>query len=269
MSMDSIMVVNESIAALRPHLPGLQLPSARALHDVIGAALHRQGKAHLLHDVAGNESEIKRALRQAVRDEPQFGSLLGQASTAARSAAPPSSIPPTAEPPGHAPPPVPSAPQVASVPPPVPSAPAAVQPAQPVGPAVTLRRPDFAAAVDATPGAMRHQIFSAAGRCAELVDAHLPEDEEVLAASIASARRNGVEDCLLVLTDRRLIFVAPRPQVVAYRLAALTRSQAGSGYFFLEGDAGEYSVGLPDGPWSKEFEQRVFEASALAVLSGR
>ena len=263
MSMDSIAVVNDSIATLRPHLPMLQHPAARALYDTIGAALHRQGKAHLLNDVVGNESEIKRALRQAVRDEPQFGLSLGQASSAARSTAPPPSIRPTAEPPGQAPPPVPASP------PPVQPAPTATPPVRFDAPAVTLRRHDFAAAVDATPETMRQQIFGAAGRCVELVDANLPEDEEVLAASVASVRPNGVENCLLVLTDRRLIFVAPRPQVVAYRLAALTKSQAFNGYLFLEGDIGEYNVGLPDGPWSKEFEQRVFEASALAVLSGR
>jgi hypothetical protein len=57
--------------------------------------------------------------------------------------------------------------------------------------------------------------------------------------------------------------------VVAYRLTGLKKSQAFNGYFFLEGDAGEYSVGLPDGPWSQQFEQRVFDASALAVLAGR
>jgi len=130
-------------------------------------------------------------------------------------------------------------------------------------------RHDFAAAVDATPPAMRHEILSAARRCVELVDANLPDDEEVLTVTSASVKPEGAVNCLLVLTNRRLIFVAPRPQVVAYRLAALTKSQVFGGYFFLKGDVGEYSVGLRASQWSEQFEHRVFDVSALAVLTGR
>ena len=156
---------------------------------------------------------------------------------------------------------------------------APVPPGQPIAPppqrlghsasSPTLRRGDFAAAIQATPEQMQQQLFGQAARCLELIDANLPAEERVLAVSSASVRPDAPENCLLVLTDRRLIFVAPRPQAVAYRLTGLTKSQAFNGYFFLEGDAGEYSVGLRAGHWADEFERRVFDASALAVLADR
>jgi hypothetical protein len=270
MSVDSITVVNDSITMLRRHLPAVQDPAARMLYDTIGAALHRQGKAHLLNDIAGNEPEVKRVLRQAVRDEPQLGVALGHASAAVRSIIPPqASAPPTPTP--FAPTPLPAAltpPASASTSPSaLPSA--AVPFAASAAPPPVLRRKDLAAALDATPGPMRHQILGAAARCVELVDTNLPEDEEVLAVASASVRPDAPENCLLILTNSRVIFVAPKPQVVAYKLTALARSQAFSGYFFLEDAARKHSVGLRGGPWSEEFEQRVDEASALAVLAGR
>ncbi|GGM69445.1 hypothetical protein ACFFX1_14650 [Dactylosporangium sucinum] len=277
--MDSITVVDQSISALKPHLPVLQDPAARALYETIAAALQRRGQAHLLNGLGtqrANESEIKRALRQAVRDEPHLALSLNQAAVAARSSVQHHPIPAPARIPTQAPaapagysdlPPATYSQPTASQEPIEPIEPIAI--AEPAQPSVTVNRPDLIAAIDATPPAIRREILVGAARCVELVDANLPDDEVVKAVASASVRPDSAVNCLLVLTDRRLIFVAPRPQAVGFRLSALTKSQANLGYFFLEGDAGEYSVGLPTSQWSQQFEQYVFEASALAVLSAR
>jgi hypothetical protein len=41
-----------------------------------------------------------------------------------------------------------------------------------------------------------------------------------------------------------------------------------TGYFFLEGDAGKYSLGMDGGPWADQFEAYLKQAATGAVIAG-
>lgn len=129
-------------------------------------------------------------------------------------------------------------------------------------------RPDIQQAIDAAPQQIRTEITGPAATTLELLNAHLPKDEMVTAITSASASQGGPINSLIAITSRRLIFIAPAPQAVGWRLSTLTRSQSYMGYFFIEGDAGEYSPGLVAGEWATTFEARVKQAAAVAVLAG-
>jgi hypothetical protein len=238
--MDSIKVVNDAIAALKPHLPGLADPAARALYETIGTVLQRRGAAHLLGHFAGrpeHEADIKRALRLAIRDEPHVASLLGGATVAARAnVAPPAVVPPQ------------------------------THQAAPVIPEPDVSREDLLAAIDATPPPVRQAILVGAARCVELVDTTLAEDERITAISSASLNPESAVNCLLVLTDRRLLFVTPRPEAIAFELPSVKQLRTYLGYFSIQGSAGKYSFGLSPEGWSEQFLQYVLDAAALAVL---
>jgi hypothetical protein len=130
-----------------------------------------------------------------------------------------------------------------------------------------MLRPDISKAIDTVPAYIRTEITESAATAFELLNTYLPTDETVETLTSASAKREGPINSLLVITNRRLIFVAPAPQAVGWRLSTLTKSQAYGGYFFIEGDAGEYSPGLASGEWAAAFEARVKRAAAVAVLA--
>jgi hypothetical protein len=132
-----------------------------------------------------------------------------------------------------------------------------------------MLRPDISKALDAAPTNIREEITGPAGRSLELLNRYLSETETVQSISSASPSPESVVNSVLALTDHRLIFVAPAPQAVGWRLSTLTRSQSYAGYFFVEGDAGKYSVGMVSSDWSANFEQQVKQAAAIAVLSNR
>ena len=131
-----------------------------------------------------------------------------------------------------------------------------------------MLRPDISKAIDATPANIRAEITGPAAASLELLNAYLSPDETVETMASASIEKGEEITSLLVVTDRRLIFIAPAPQAVGWRLSKLTKSQAYSGYFFVEGDAGEYSCGLVDDEWSTTFEGKVKQAASQAVLAG-
>lgn len=131
-----------------------------------------------------------------------------------------------------------------------------------------MLRPDISKAIDATPANIRAQITGPAAASLELLNAYLSPDETVETMASASIDNGGKINSLLVVTDRRLIFIAPAPQAVGWRLSKLTKSQAYGGYFFVEGDAGEYSCGLVDDEWSTTFEGKIKQAASRAVLAG-
>lgn len=129
-------------------------------------------------------------------------------------------------------------------------------------------RPDILKAMDATPTNIFEEITGPAATSLELLNTYLSADETVTTITSASPKSNGPINSLIAVTNRRLIFVAPAPQVVGWRLSMLTRSQSYMGYFFIEGDAGNYSPGLVSGDWGTAFEERVKQAAAIAVLAG-
>jgi hypothetical protein len=130
-----------------------------------------------------------------------------------------------------------------------------------------LRR-DISRAVDATPDHIRAEIVGSAAASLALLNDHLAADETVEAITSVAASSEGATTCVLAITSRRLVFVAPAPQAVAWRLSSVTKSQSFAGYFFIEGDAGSYSLGMQDGEWGKAFEGRIKLARTIAVLGG-
>jgi len=129
-----------------------------------------------------------------------------------------------------------------------------------------MLRQDIATAIDATPDQIQSEIKISAATSLELLNTYLPADEPVARITSASPAKDRPANSVLAITKHRLIFVAPAPQVVGWRLASITKSQAAVGYFFIHGDAGEYSLGLTTGPWADSFERLVKRASAIAVL---
>jgi hypothetical protein len=129
-----------------------------------------------------------------------------------------------------------------------------------------MLRPDISKAIDTAPPHIQQQITQTAAQSLELLNTCLPDDETVGVITSASPGVDGPTNSLLALTDRRLLFVAPAPQAVGWRLATLTKTQLFGGFFFVEGDAGDYSLGLKKDEWGAEFELQVKRASATAVL---
>jgi len=130
-----------------------------------------------------------------------------------------------------------------------------------------MLRADIEKAINELPAEIKEQITTLGSKCLDLLNTHLSAHEEVQQISSASPRPDTPYNCLLAVTNRRLIFVAPAPQVVGWRLSAITKAQSYGGYFFVEGDAGEYSPGL-DSNWGPTFEAQVKRAAAIAVLAG-
>jgi hypothetical protein len=136
-------------------------------------------------------------------------------------------------------------------------------------PGAVTPRPDVERAVQATPPHIRTQLGTEAAEALALLTRHLPDTETVQMISSVAVRAGVEANSILALTDHRLIFVAPAPQAVGFRLASLTKTQLSTGYLFLEGDTGEYSLGMADDAWGKQFVQQVKRAAAVAVLAGR
>jgi hypothetical protein len=136
-----------------------------------------------------------------------------------------------------------------------------------------MLRSDIAKAIGELPPPIRGQITGACASCLDFVNAHLAEDEAVSQLSSAAARSfDAPINSLLVLTPHRLIFVAPAPQVLGWKLTALTKFQALSGLpgkvasLLVHADGGEYHLGI-DGGWGPTFERIVNQAAAVAVLA--
>jgi hypothetical protein len=138
-----------------------------------------------------------------------------------------------------------------------------------------MLRPDIAKAIEEVPPYIREQITGSCASCLELVNNHLAQDEAVIQLSSAAPRwYDAPINSLLVLTDHRLIFVAPAPQVIGWALPALTKVQALSGSagnivgFHVHADGGEFQLGI-DGSWGDTFERTVKQTAAIAVLANR
>lgn len=130
-----------------------------------------------------------------------------------------------------------------------------------------MLRTEITQAVDQAPANIRTELTGPGLAALELLNAHLPADEEVRHLISASPSK-GEPNSVLALTNRRLVFVAPSPQAVSWRLARLTRSQAFAGLFIVNGDAGEYSLYVPGSEWATYFENQVKTAAAIAVIAG-
>jgi hypothetical protein len=108
----------------------------------------------------------------------------------------------------------------------------------------------------------------------EFLVANLPADEQIV--WLASAAPNGYQarefHCLLALTDRRLLFVAPAPQVLSWPLPTVTKVQSLNGtanqiqtFFVDDSGGGQYQLGA-DGEWGPAFASHAKRAIAEATL---
>ena len=138
--------------------------------------------------------------------------------------------------------------------------------------AASRPRADLSVAISQADPALQQFIQgSCCRRALDLLHAHLPAEERVdgllpVAATIMAKETT----CLLVLTERRLILVAPAPQAVSWPLTTITKFQfvpnsathvhAGGAEFMLGADAKTTAGG-------KRFEGLVKFAVARAVLS--
>jgi hypothetical protein len=136
-------------------------------------------------------------------------------------------------------------------------------------PTATDPRTDITTALAMVPPNVRAHLHGEAAVAFGLLRRYLAPDEPVHMISSVAVTDDGPPNSVLAITDHRLVFVAPAPQAVAWRLSSLTKIQLYLGFFFLNGDAGEYSLGLAADAWGATVEQHVKTASTIAVLSGR
>ena len=133
-----------------------------------------------------------------------------------------------------------------------------------------MLRTDLAKSIELVPPEIRQDLDGNAAASLEFLNENLPPNEEVTAVTSVKASKEAPSSaCVLAITDSRLVFVSSSPQAVAWRLSLLTRMQIFSGYFFIEGDAGNYSLGMQDNAWSTEFAARLKRANAAAVIAAR
>jgi hypothetical protein len=108
----------------------------------------------------------------------------------------------------------------------------------------------------------------------DFLAANLPDHEQVRWLASAAPQSYNVRDfhCLLALTDRRLLFVAPSPQALSWPLPTVTKVQALSGnasqvetFFINDSGGGEYQLGA-DAEWGPVFAAHAKRAVAEAIL---
>jgi hypothetical protein len=169
------------------------------------------------------------------------------------------------------------APQLSTPPPApgpaVPAAPPAVSAAAPAS--LTQRGPDglrvdLAAALAAAHPDVQSHLRGGCWQAVQFLDQHLSPAEPIRhAMSIAPSRQASVNS-VLAITDRRLVFVAPLPQAVSLQLTKITKSQFFNGYFFLNGDGREFSLGWDtiSEAATDDFSRKLDHASAVAELAG-
>jgi hypothetical protein len=130
-----------------------------------------------------------------------------------------------------------------------------------------MLRPDILKALDEVPPAIGRHITSSGGQCLELLNTCLAAEEQVKKLSSTSLKENTPYNCLLALTDRRLIFVAPTPQAIAWKLSNITKAQYFAKRLILDGGNGTHHLHIEPG-WGEKFESYVLLAAAIAVLAG-
>ncbi|MCL9758681.1 hypothetical protein [Frankia sp. AiPa1] len=122
-------------------------------------------------------------------------------------------------------------------------------------------------AMAAAPESDRRSLWTSGQQSLTFLDEHLPATEPVLAVRAVAVRvmeSLPLNSCL-VLTSRRLLFVAPRPQVISWPLTDILRVTAFQDQIHIEGPQGTTMLGI-DPTSGKEFEDVLAEARSAAVL---
>jgi hypothetical protein len=134
-----------------------------------------------------------------------------------------------------------------------------------------MMRLDVTSAIGQTREHVQHQLQLGCGASLELLNTHLPQDElvESLTTAAPSPHTSPIMDCLLVLTGRRLLFIAPAPRVVSWRLPAIAQVHAANGVVDIYDTGGsQHQLGV-DTEQGPDFASRVQAAVALAILRDR
>ena len=137
-----------------------------------------------------------------------------------------------------------------------------------------MLREDISAAMETLPDNVRSELRAQLEGPLALVNANLPRDEQVLTLSSAAPSWSGTPraNSVLALTERRLIFVSPTPQVIAWSLRTITKAQVVTtlgtnsiGGYLIDGDEGSFQLGV-DKAWGPDFGARVSFACAVAKI---
>src|SRR5690349_10455205 len=138
-----------------------------------------------------------------------------------------------------------------------------------------MLRGDLSAAMDTVPANVRKELMAQLEGPLMLVNGNLPSDEVVLTVSSAAPTWTGTPkgNCVLALTDRRLIFVSPYPEVISLSLRSITSARFHPKLGTRQ--MGGYVISLPEDKsvqlgidmiWGPAFEARVNFACAVAKI---
>jgi hypothetical protein len=133
-------------------------------------------------------------------------------------------------------------------------------------------RDDIAEIISTLPQSSRQALTATAASCVALLDQHVPAAENILELSAASVRLiDGPLNSVFALTEERLLFAAPLPQAISWRLgdiSSLLFTPDGTlNYFQIKAPGSEYSFGL-DAATGSAFSSAVTLAVAVARLRG-
>jgi hypothetical protein len=127
-------------------------------------------------------------------------------------------------------------------------------------------RADITAAIEAAPADVQAALGTSGLSALKFLDEHLPQAEQVRHIVSAGVDYSGaLENCALVVTDLRLLFVNPLPQVIAWNLTQIADVNAFMGFRLKTYGGGEMTLGI-NGGWASTFVKRLQVAMAVATL---
>jgi hypothetical protein len=130
-------------------------------------------------------------------------------------------------------------------------------------------RDDLAEALEEAPDAVRNEVLHTATAGLNFLNAYLPTDEEVqLVTSLAPTSAGTRHTAVLAITSRRLVFVGPAPQALAWSLEEITGLNHMMNMFQVTANESTVSFGLPEGAWATDFLERLRWEMTRAVIEG-
>jgi hypothetical protein len=133
-------------------------------------------------------------------------------------------------------------------------------------------RADLNTAIEGAPAEVQQLVIGPCGEALSLIHTSLPAGELISAVlPVTPAYMGKTTNSLLVLTARRLLFVAPAPQAISWPLTEVTKFQfvPGSGPVYVHAAGGEFTLGAAPGTdaHGKHFEDLVKRAVTVAIIS--
>ncbi|MEV7801543.1 hypothetical protein AB0O28_01190 [Microbispora sp. NPDC088329] len=131
-------------------------------------------------------------------------------------------------------------------------------------------RPDIKTAISGLSSSAQRTLAAEASACLAFLGEHLPQDERIHALCPAAVRTDLALNSVLALTDRRVLFVAPLPQVLSWPLAQLDDFssfdlKARAVGLSVTANGRDYSLGIGRG-YGDVFVRLVVQATAVARL---